>query len=151
MRLDVEEFREAFARTRGFLLSHHLPGERYRCYSPRPFGRRVHICARCAGIYPGIAAGALAAMFAPSPLTQFALIALLPGPALVDWTVTSLTDRRGYNVVRTATGALLGYGYGLGLARLASGDVRVLGIGAAYALAAGVLLAVESTVSDDRR
>ena len=47
------------------------------------------------------------------------VVALAPVPAMVDWAVTTLGDRRGTNAGRTLTGGLLGVGYGVGLARFA--------------------------------
>lgn len=146
MDVDSAELREGLAETRRYLLSHHLPSERYRCYAPAVFGRRVHVCARCSGIHPGIAAGLLAGLTGSTAFTGLLLVAVLPLPALIDWTLTTFTDRRGYNVVRTATGALLGYGYGLGLVHLFVGsDIRVLAVGAGYVLAAAVLLYLSRT------
>lgn len=103
----------------------------------------MHVCARCLGIYPGIAAGVLASLAAPAAFAHVLLVAVLPLPALVDWALTALVERRGYNAIRTTTGALLGYAYGLGLAYLfGEFDVRILVIGVAYAVAAGTLLSV---------
>ena len=144
MAIDRSELRRGLAETSEYLLSHHVPAEYYRCYAPTIFGRRVHVCARCSGIYPGIALGVAAALLGPPLPTGLLLVAVLPLPALVEWALTAMTDRRGYNAVRTITGAMLGYGYGLGLARLLSqGDRRVIAVGVAYALAAGTLLAVQ--------
>lgn len=41
------------------------------------------------------------------------LVACGPAPALADWGVTTFTDRHGSNAVRTASGLLLGAGYGV--------------------------------------
>lgn len=141
--VDLAEVRAALAATRPYVLSHHEPAEWHRCYVPRVGGRRVRLCARCLGIYPGIVVG-IAAWLVASPLPTGRLaVAALPLPALVDWAATAFTDRSGWNPVRTATGALLGYAYGVGLATLFLGDdLWVLAIGAAYALAAGFLLFV---------
>lgn len=141
--VDWSEVRAALAATRPYLLSHHEPDEYHRCYAPTVGGRRVRLCARCLGVYPGIAVGLLAAL-APSPLpTGLLAVASLPLPALVDWAATAFTARRGWNPVRTATGAALGYAYGVGLVALfLRGDLRVLAVGAAYGLAAAVLLGV---------
>lgn len=149
--VDTDELRRGLAASRGYLLSHHLPGERYRCYAPALFGRRVHLCARCLGIYPGIVAGLAAFGLAPDEFVSVVLVAVLPIPALVDWTVTAFSDRRGSNVVRTATGGLLGYAYGVGLPTLVlATEPSVLLIGCVYALAAGCLVALERRVTANR-
>ncbi|QGN07672.1 DUF2085 domain-containing protein [Halorhabdus sp. CBA1104] len=138
------ELRRGLARARPYLLAHHRPERRYRCYRVSLFGSRIALCARCSGLYPGVAVGLIAFFLAGPPFVGLVLIALLPAPALCDWVVTSVRDRRGSNVIRTATGALLGYAYGLGLATLfLDGDLRVLGIGVGYAAIAAVLLGVE--------
>lgn len=144
MRIDRTELRKGVAETRRFLVSHHEPSEWYRCYSPVLFGRQIRICARCLGIYPGIVAGIVAYLVAPASFTQFLLVAVLPIPALVDWGLTSFTDRRGYNGIRTITGASLGYGYGLGLGLLfGDADVRVVGLGIIFAVSSVILLVLE--------
>ncbi len=132
--------REGLAEARPYLLSHHQPSEYHRCYSPTIAGRRIHVCARCLGVYLGIVAGLLTPAGAVS--APVALVALAPFPALLDWVLTTFTNRAGYNSVRTTTGVLLGWGYGLGLGLLVfHGRFAIVGIGLAYALSAGVLLA----------
>lgn len=147
MEVGREEFRKGLARTWPYLLSHHLPSERHRCYSPELFGRRIHVCARCLGIYPGILVALVAVLFtigpAHSSTTAMVVVLAFPLPALVDWTATTFTRRRGYNTVRTATGFLLGYGYGIGLTRLFFAfDLRVIAAGIAYGATAGALVYV---------
>lgn len=141
MGIDRGELRKGLAETRRFLLAHHLPSEFHRCYSPVVRGRRVHLCARCLGIYPGIVAGILSYFVGPQAVDPLALVAICPAPALLDWGITTFRDPRGYNAVRTATGALLGYGYGLGIALLAfDAALAVLAVGIAYAVVAALLL-----------
>jgi uncharacterized membrane protein len=142
--IDWREVRVAIAATRPYLLSHHESADWDRCYAPRIRGRPVRVCARCLGVYPGIAVGLLvAALGWPLP-TGPGVVAALPVPALVDWSVTTFTPRRGSNPVRTATGAGLGYAYGVGLWTLFVGDVwLVLVVGAAYAVVAGCLIFLE--------
>lgn len=136
-----QELRDGLRETRTYLLSHHVPAERYRCYAPRVRGHKLHLCARCSGIYPGIALGVAVHLLELSPLTAFLFVVVFPLPALVDWVLTTFTGRRGSNLVRTASGALLGYGYGLGLVYLLRGHVvPTLAVATAYALLAGVLL-----------
>ncbi|GAB3676335.1 hypothetical protein GCM10028856_34330 [Halopiger thermotolerans] len=85
--------------------------------------------------------GVLTALFLLNDV-PLALVAVLPLPALCDWALTTFRPARGYNPVRTATGALLGCGYGLGLALLLlEGRPVVLAIGVGYAALAGALLA----------
>jgi uncharacterized membrane protein len=142
------ELRAALAAAAPYMLSHHVPAQRHRCYAPVIFGRRVRLCARCSGVYPGIAAGLVSAVVGPAVLVDLRLVAVLPLPALVDWAVTSFTPRRGTNSVRTLTGLLLGYGYGLGLTVLVSGPrLPVLGIGVGYAVVAGLLVSCSETVA----
>lgn len=141
MRIDVGELRKGLAETRKYLLAHHRPSEYHRCYSPDIAGRRVQICARCSGIYPGIVAGFLAHAFLPDGYSSVLWVALFPLPALLDWTVTTFSGTDGSNPVRTATGMLLGYGYALGLSLLLfESNSNVLAIGISYAVVAGVLL-----------
>ena len=136
--MDWAELRRGLARARPFLLSHHRPARRYRCYRLRPFGYRIDLCARCSGVYPGILLGILGYLSAFRVAASLTLVVVLPLPALLDWLLTSLGDYRGSNVVRTITGALLGYGYGLGLAYLfLADDRRVLAVGIVYAVLAG--------------
>lgn len=141
MGIDRSELAKGWAETRQYLVSHHEPVEWDRCYALEIRGRRVRLCARCLGIYPGILVGLLAYPLLRPPMSHYYLVALLPLPALVDWAVTSFSDRSGYNAVRTLTGFLLGIGYAVGLVHLV-GDVDpgVLFVGALYAVTAGALL-----------
>jgi uncharacterized membrane protein len=109
------ELRRALAATWPYLLSHHRVEERHRCHRVRAGGREVAVCARCSGVYPGIAAGICLFVFGVASGLWAPLIALGPAPALADWAVTTFTDRRGHNAVRTATGGLLGLAYGVAL------------------------------------
>jgi uncharacterized membrane protein len=139
--IDRTELAEGWAETRRYLLSHHEPTDWDRCYAPTIRGRRVRLCARCLGIYPGILVGLLVASLFRVPISHYALVALLPLPALLDWTVTTFTDRAGHNVVRTSTGVLLGVGYAVGLVHVVgNADLGVVAIGAIYACTAGALL-----------
>jgi len=139
--VDAGEFQKGVDETRRYLLSHHEPDEFDRCYAPTVRGRRVRLCARCSGVYPGIAAGLVAVAVGPPAPTGIGLVALLPLATLAEWSATAFTAREGTNPGRTATGVLLGYGYGLGAGLLVGGDLRVLAVGAVYGIAALGLLA----------
>ncbi|MFB6111384.1 MAG: DUF2085 domain-containing protein [Halobacteriaceae archaeon] len=143
MSIDWTELRRGLARTRPYLLSHHLPENWDRCYRLSIGGRQVRICARCSGIYPGIAAGLGGALTGLVAIPSVVVIAILPLPALLDWVLTTIGEREGANALRTATGALLGFGYGLGLVALSSGRVlELLGVGLAYGLLALLAMGV---------
>ena len=141
MDIDVAELKRGLSSSQQYLLSHHESHEWYRCYAIPVFGRTVRICARCLGVYLGIAAGILTYGLLPAWVPTLVVVAVLPLPALVDWYLTTFFDRRGYNGVRTLTGGLLGYAYGLGLLVLVVGfDWRVVVVGLAYGIAAAILL-----------
>jgi len=136
------EMRTALAETRRYLLSHHEPSDYHRCHRLDIGGRPVHLCARCSGVYPGIAVGVGLFLTEVLASLQLVLVALLPLPALVDWSVTHFRPPEGSNAVRTATGGLLGVGYGLGLGHLlVAREPVVLGVGLGYGLLAAVALA----------
>lgn len=127
------ELRTGLAETKRYLLSHHTPDQYHRCYTLRMRGRTVRLCARCLGIYPGIAVGFAVFVFGLFGSFQLLLVATLPMPALVDWTVTHLYYPDGRNRIRTVTGVALGVGYGLGVGHLLVGrEPLVLAVGACY-------------------
>lgn len=134
------EAREALESSTPYLLSHHAPRDYYRCYSIASF----QVCARCAGIYPGILAGLLYS--STGQVLPLGLIALLPAPALVEKYFTGVKNRAGYNSARSLTGFLLGLGYVAGLVRLLRlfEPVLVL-VGFFYVAAALVLLRLQGT------
>lgn len=140
-----EEVAEGAGETRKYLLSHHEPDQYDRCYAVPFRGRRVRLCARCAGIYPGIVAGALAVAFGglAGPLALL-VVASFPAFALADWARTAFGRSDGSNPVRTVTGLLLGFAYGVGLlAVLTAFDAALVGVAFAYGALAAGLLALE--------
>lgn len=145
--------RTGLAATRPYLLSHHEPGDYDRCYTVWA-SRNVRLCARCSGIYPGIVLGLLAAWAGAVPSPAVVVVALLPLPALVDWAVTAFGAARGANIVRTTTGALLGFGYAVGVVRvLFARDLGVVTVGLCYGVVAAALLGLErrhESVADSR-
>jgi len=111
--MDRTELRRGLAAAAPYLLAHHERGDRARCHRLALRGHTVDFCARCSGVYPGIVLGAALWLSGALSAGWPALIALGPAPALVDWAVTTLGDRRGHNAVRTGTGLSLGAAYGL--------------------------------------
>jgi uncharacterized membrane protein len=107
------ELRLALASIAPYLLSHHRVDERHRCHRLPVGDRQIALCARCSGVYPGIAVGLFVFLLGVGSGLWAPVVALGPLPALLDWAVTTFTDRRGHNAVRTATGAALGVAYGL--------------------------------------
>ena len=100
-----------------FLLAHHPPAQYHRCVRVG----RLHLCARCLGMYPPLVAGLVvqlvltvhhAAALVAHPWEQWVLVGLM-SPAAWDWIRGRFDPDRGTNPGRYVTGFLLG----LGLAR----------------------------------
>ncbi len=139
--LDWRGLQRGLQATRPYLLSHHVPAAWDRCYTVHLSGRRVRLCARCLGIYPGIAIGLIVSLIGPTWAAGLLPASLLPLPALLEWTTTTVGSHPGRNPIRTATGLLLGYAYGIGLTLLLiDGDLRIIAVGFFYAGIAGSLL-----------
>jgi hypothetical protein len=96
-----------------FLLAHHAPAEYDRCY--RLGG--LHFCARCTGLYPALllVLGLQLAGVVETVRTEWAVLFLLPVPAVFSWARRRLTGAAGSNPVSTVTGALLGIALGRGI------------------------------------
>lgn len=96
------------------LLSHHRDDQLHLCYRLGP----IHLCARCSGLYPGMALALVVGHLAgPWPWwLEWGLLFFAPLPALIEWGLSSATgkpERR--NWVRSATGFGLGVGLGTNL------------------------------------
>ncbi|QLH79891.1 DUF2085 domain-containing protein [Halosimplex rubrum] len=137
----ARELRTGLARTGRYLLSHHEPHEYDRCHRLAVGGRTVRLCARCSGVYPGILAGVALVLTDTAPAAWPWLVACGPAPALVDWAATTFTLRRGSNAIRTASGALLGLGYGVAVPWfLTARPLWLLAVAAGYGGVAAALL-----------
>lgn len=90
-----------------YWLSHHPPEELDRTWK---LGR-LHVCARCAGVYPVLFLGLLLQFMRNAPL-QLRLDGLMGMalilPALLDWAYGRWRPHAGSNFWRTFTGVLLG-------------------------------------------
>ncbi|AGC46400.1 hypothetical protein MYSTI_05113 [Myxococcus stipitatus DSM 14675] len=97
-----------------FWLSHHHPDEYNRTY----LLGGVRVCARCLGTYPVLLASMVGLLAARAPLKwewDVPVVLLLTLPALGDWAVGRFRPASGSNIVRTATGVLLGLALGRSL------------------------------------
>jgi len=98
------------------LLSHHRADQLHLCY--RVPGTGLCLCARCVGLYPGMAlALVLGRLTGPWPWwLEWGLLFIAPLPALVEWGLTAATGRpERANWIRSLTGAGLGLGLGADL------------------------------------
>ena len=145
------ELRRGVSETATYALSHHTPQNHHRCY--RVGGDDgVRLCARCTGIYLALPLGIATAASGLLGGYHFLVVAVFPLFALLDWSYTAFTDSEGSNPARTASGAFLGFAYGIGLVRMAASfpDVQVLLVGCGYAVAAGLLLAAHRQTGNAR-
>ncbi len=142
----ASEFKAGLRKTSRYILSHHEEGELYRCYALRLGKRTVHLCSRCVGIYTGIALGLFLHAQALFPSRAYLpAVAVLPLFGLVDWSLSAFTGWKGYNLLRTLTGLLLGTAYVLGLVLFFTSfpNLLVAWIGVFYGAVAGVLLSLK--------
>jgi uncharacterized membrane protein len=126
-------------------LAHHRPADVDRCLLLRWGGRRVALCARCAGLYPvlGVAL-ALQLAIGTGPLGGWDWAVALGGvvPMVVDWGAGRLRAYRGSNLLRALTGAVGGIALGRSIyLHLKDPSYEVLWV--QLALLAFALLAVE--------
>ena len=119
-----------------FFLAHHRAEEYDRCY--RIGG--LHLCARCAGLYPALLVvfGLHLGGLVDTVRAEWAVLFLLPVPAIFSWARRRLTGAAGSNPVSTVTGALLGVALGRGI-YLYLRDHRSV---AFWALAGGLVVVV---------
>jgi hypothetical protein len=96
-----------------FLLSHHLPGERYRCLTVPLPRTRYFICARCAGAFGGLLIGLPILWFYPLLISPWMLLLAFP-----DWIAHALLRVRGLNIIRLFSGAIIGVVYALNVREL---------------------------------
>ena len=148
--INDKEIKKGILETRKYVLSHHEPNEYHHCYTIDISGEPVRLCARCLGIYPGIGVGILVGDLTIPNEIALLLISLLPIFALVDWSVTTFTERRGKNTIRTFTGLLLGIAYGLGIILLLRGELIIIAVGLPYFVVVGVLLWKSYTIEYGR-
>lgn len=101
------------------LLSHHRSDQLHLCYRVGLGSRQVCLCARCAGLYPGLLLVlGLGRWTGPWPWwLDFALLFLAPLPALIEWGLTIATGKpERANWLRSLAGLGLGAGIGANLA-----------------------------------
>jgi len=150
-RLGRTEVLDGLRAIRPYVLSHHEPHDWHRCYTveiPRT-DSPWRLCARCSGIYPGIALGVFLSSRGLFPVS-IPVIALLPAFAIGERLLERGTDYEGSNPLRTATGLLLGTGYGMGILAVTDPQTRLgaLVVGVAYA---GVAVAILATANSGQQ
>jgi len=138
----LSEMGVGIKKTAQYILSHHESNEFYKCYFLKIKNTKLYLCSRCFGIYLGIVMGLAAIWFMFLESVWFLFIILAPIPALMDWTVTEFSNKKGYNVIRTITGFLLGIAYAIAVFLLITEfpSFKVLLVGLFYALTAVILL-----------
>ncbi len=100
-----------------YLLSHHTSARSCRTLRLTVRGRTLHLCARCTGQFAGIVAGLTVfgisegLRFPVFSLVVQSITSLLPLLAAWDWTSQALGQRESTNLLRLASGGLLGVAF----------------------------------------
>ncbi|WMW24002.1 DUF2085 domain-containing protein [Methanolobus sediminis] len=141
--------------TSKYLLSHHEVSEYYKCLELEHDGKKHYLCARCFGIYTGLIIGFLYYNYISDSHLSYALISILPMPAIIDWSISAFEINRSKNLFRIISGFLLGIAYLNGILLLFRNfpDYTILAIGIFYVSLALLLLflkkkLIESTNCD---
>ncbi len=95
------------------LLSHHPTNQDYRCYHFAIFNSDTHWCARCLGIYIGIAGTFIMFRLIPHSLNLVPLIVALHALTILDWIYIKIIHAAGNNFLRTFSGIGIGTSYAL--------------------------------------
>lgn len=97
------------------MISHHPPTRLHRTICLVFGAKKIHICARCTGIYSSIVGIFITYILGfRFPLWVYLpLILFLPMPSVIDWFTQSSKLRESRNSIRVGTGLLLGIPVGL--------------------------------------
>ncbi len=86
----------------------------------RPFGRELHLCARCSGVVLGFTTSEILPQILVSSMNYsipfhlgLSVSLVLALPSIIDWTTQSLNLRQSKNNLRLLTGFLEGLGVGV--------------------------------------
>ncbi len=117
-----------FKETLHTLISHHPPSQYGHCLRVSVRGRSIYFCARCTGLYGGLALG-VAGIFLLNlvlePSWLWFMVALALGfTTVVDWMTQRIARRKTTNHIRFITG--VGSGLGLAIVFLLSNLVFML-------------------------
>ncbi|MGE0866231.1 MAG: DUF2085 domain-containing protein [Vicinamibacterales bacterium] len=120
-------FAAAFAYSAGAVVCHQLPERSFALA-----GRQLPVCARCSGLYLGVALGLLGWFLVrrllPVPLAGsrrlLAGLAIAAVPTTVSWVTGVLGIWDGTNVIRAVLALPLGLGAGAVVAAVAAKDLR---------------------------
>ena len=110
------------------LISHHPPSQYGHCLRLSIGGKSIYFCARCTGLYGGLAVGVAVIVllrFVLEPSWLWFMIALVLGfTTVVDWMTQRIARRKTTNHIRFVTG--VGSGIGLAMVFLLSNLVYML-------------------------
>ena len=104
-----------------YLLSHHNSEEYYKCYNLKLKKRNLHICSRCLGIYFGIIIGILLSFAYFNHFIFIFSIYIFPVLTIIEWYLVNILNYKGYNLLRSTFGFLLGISYIFGIVLLIKG------------------------------
>lgn len=104
-----KELRYGLENTLKYILSHHSSDEYSKCF----FIAGRYVCARCLGIYLGIAAGAAMYYLNIFSRFHFVIISFFPAFMLMDWFMTKIGVTKSSNAIRACTGFMCGQAYTL--------------------------------------
>ena len=110
------------------LISHHPPSQFGHCLRLSFRGRSIYFCARCTGLYGGLALGVVGILLLNlvlEPSWLWFMVALALGfTTVVDWMTQRIARRKTTNHIRFVTG--IGSGVGLAMVFLLSNLVFML-------------------------
>ena len=97
------------------MISHHPPARLHRTICLGFGAKKIHICARCMGIYSSLLGIFITYILGfRFPLGVYIpLILFFPMPSVIDWFTQSSKLRESRNSIRVGTGLLLGISAGL--------------------------------------
>ncbi len=136
----LEEFKKGLKRTAPYILSHHSEENFDRCYSVTLFGRDLHLCSRCTGIYTGLLLAFTSFIFLTG--LSSSTVFLLAFPTFLEKYMTDIQGFNSSNILRTLNGVLLGFAYVWGVKMFAQNpfDLGIIFTGIFFLFSGFILL-----------